>query len=122
LGSFRNFHLTADYADIADAGALSLEPGALIRRAERCSPHVTDLTSHSFNLLGKWLRLVIFLFEPRMHTKKHGSEMGSFRKNCLLHPAAMPFSFSPPHPFPLSFLRAERMASFRKKQHVRLPV
>jgi hypothetical protein len=26
LGSFGNFHLTADYADIADAGTLDLEP------------------------------------------------------------------------------------------------
>jgi len=49
MASFRNFHLTADYADIADVGALNLEPGTLNRRAERCPPHVTHLTIHPFN-------------------------------------------------------------------------
>jgi hypothetical protein len=56
MASFGDFHLTAHYADIADTGALNLEPGTWNWRDERCPPDVTYLTNHSFNLSQKWLR------------------------------------------------------------------
>jgi hypothetical protein len=46
MGSFRNFRLTADYADIADAGAWN-------QRAKRCPPHVTHLTTHEVGFVSQ---------------------------------------------------------------------
>jgi hypothetical protein len=45
LGSFRDFHLTADYADIADTGALNLELGT--EPARRALPFPCNSFSES---------------------------------------------------------------------------